>query len=349
MKRILFILLMFVSVESFACTGITLKTESGETVLARTIEWGGSKLNSSLIISPAGKSYSAMTPVGNGYTFKSKYSYVGISIEQSAFVVEGLNTEGLSAGLFYFPGYGEYKSVDKSLIDKTLSDMQVVSWALSVCADVDEVKREIQKLRVVGIDPRASTVHWRFADRNGRQIVLEIINGEYRFYENKIGVLTNSPDFEWHLKNLNNYVNLQSGTTSNKAPVNLGLRPFGAGSGMLGLPGDVTPPSRFVRAAFYQSTAPVMKKSYDNVIQAFHILNNFDIPIGVEHEAGKSPEGMVSATQWTSVTDISALKFYYRTADNSKIRCISLKDINLKKYSERKLDHIEEQIEELKF
>ena len=97
---------------------------------------------------------------------------------------------------------------------------------------------------------------------------------------------------------------------------------------MLGLPGDFTPPSRFVRAAFFSASAPVQPTSFETVTQAFHILNNFDIPIGAQHKAGQVPEGLPSATQFTAVTDLSALRLYYRTAWNQNIRCIDLRGID---------------------
>ena len=97
---------------------------------------------------------------------------------------------------------------------------------------------------------------------------------------------------------------------------------------MLGLPGDYTPPSRFVRAAFFSATAPVLPSGFETVTQAFHILNSFDIPVGVQHKQGTVPVGLPSATQFTTATDLNALKFYYRTAWNQNIRCIELQNID---------------------
>ena len=154
------------------------------------------------------------------------------------------------------------------------------------------------------------------------------MKGKPFFYENKLGVLTNSPGFEWQMTNLNNYVNLFPGTAPLKEWENLTLSSFGAGSGFLGLPGDVTPPSRFVRAAFYQVTAPHAVTGKDAILQAFQILNNFDIPVGIEHAEGEAWVNLPSATQWTAATDITARKIYYRTAWNSTIRCFDLKKIN---------------------
>ena len=96
--------------------------------------------------------------------------------------------------------------------------------------------KAIKKIHIVPIDPRASTVHWRMADITGKQIVLEIVDGQPNFYENTLGVLTNSPGFEWHMTNLNNYINLYSGTTNPRTLGNIKLSSFGAGSGSSAFP-----------------------------------------------------------------------------------------------------------------
>ncbi len=330
-----------------ACTGITLKTQDGVSVVARTIEWGGSDLNSKYVVVPRGYTQKSYVPGGEklGMSFSARYGYVGLAVEQEEFVAEGLNEEGLSAGLFYFPGYGRYEDYQASARETTIADLQLVSWVLGSCKTVDDVKEALQKVHVVAIDPRASTVHWRFTDLSGRQIVLEIVDGKLNFYDNPLGVLTNSPGFEWQMTNLNNYVNLYPGTASAKTIDDLSLASFGAGSGFLGIPGDVTPPSRFVRAAFYQSTAPRQTTTDKAVLQGFQILNNFDIPVGIEFEKGKIPADIPSATQWTSATDMSARKIYYRTMYNTAIRCIDLNTIRFDKVKYRAvpLDEVKQQ------
>ena len=312
-----------------ACTGITLKAKDGSYIVARTIEWGGSFLNSQYVVVPRGYRQQSLVPGGtDGMTFTARHGYVGLAVEQKEFVAEGLNEAGLSAGLFYFPGYGQYEAYDSTRKAESIADLQLVSYILGSCATIDEVKQAVAQVHVVAIDPRASTVHWRFADRQGRQVVLEIVNGKPTFHENALGVLTNSPGFQWQLINLNNYVNLYAGSAAPHALGGINLAAFGAGSGMLGIPGDVTPPSRFVRAAFYQATAPEQATGRKAVVQAFHILNNFDIPVGVEFAEGKVPADIPSATQWTSATDVTNGAIYFRTMYNSAIRCINLKDIN---------------------
>lgn len=102
----------------------------------------------------------------------------------------------------------------------------------------------------------------------------------------------------------------------------------------------MTPPSRFVRAAFFQTTAPRLETTGKTVEQAFHILNNFDIPIGVEFDDERQVPDIPSATQWTAVTDMANRRIYYRTMHNSNIRCIDLNKIRFDKvkYQSQLLD-----------
>ena len=264
-------------------------------------------------------------------------------------MVEGINEKGLSAGLFYFPNYGKYQPYNEAKKDQCLADFQVVSYVLAECSTVDEVKEALKKVRVINIDPRSSTVHWRFTEPSGRQIVLEIVNEVMHFYENPLGVLTNSPGLEWHLMNLNNYINLQPGNAPDHPFGPLEMKNFGHGSGLLGLPGDFTPPSRFVRAAFFQLTAAQQPDAQRSVIQAFHLLNNFDIPVGTEMPWGKVSVDMPSATQFTVASDTHNRMIFYRSMYNSNIRCIDLKSINFDKvkYQSKALDEENKQPIEL--
>lgn len=181
--------------------------------------------------------------------FTSKYGVVGLAVVQKEFIAEGINEAGLSAGLFFFPQYGGYEQYDPAQSDRTLADLQLVAWILTQFSTIDQVKAAIASVRVVGLEP-SSVVHWRIGEPSGRQVVLEIVGGVPHFYENEVGVLTNAPGFEWQLTNLNNYVNLYPGDAPARRLSGITLRPIGGNSGFLGLPGDATPPSRFVRAAF---------------------------------------------------------------------------------------------------
>jgi len=248
---------------------------------------------------------------------------------------DGLNEKGLAAGTFYFPtsaGYMAYTAADAG---KTIAQWEVGSWILENFASVEEVKANIGNIVVPavvfggwGFAPEA---HYIVHDAAGRSIVIEYFRGKLNVHDNPLGVLTNSPTFDWHMNNLRNYVNF---SMTNVPPVQLGsikLLPFGQGSGMLGLPGDFTPPSRFVRAVAFSQSVFKPKTGDDAVLEAFHILNQFDIPKGAAREHEKDEHGNVLAdyTIWTSVSDLKAKRFYFRTYDNSQIRMVDLMKMKL--------------------
>ena len=316
-----------------ACTGITLRTTGNDVVAARTIEWAVDPLNTGYVVVPRGHWQQSFTPEGqqNGKRFRAKYGYVGLTVEQPEFVMDGINEAGLAAGLFYFPAYGGYEEYNAADREQSISDFQLVAWILSSFSTINEVMAALPSVHVIGIDPRSSTVHWRITEPSGRQVVLEIVNRQPYFYENTLGVLTNAPGFEWHLTNLNNYINLMTGTIQTRQIGDLTLTAFGGGGGLHGIPGDMTPPSRFVRAAFFQASAPKLKTTEETVNQAFHILNNFDIPIGIQVAQGQIAPDMPSATQLTVATDLTRRRIYYRTMYNATIRCIDLTKIDFRK------------------
>jgi choloylglycine hydrolase len=159
-----------------------------------------------------------------------------------------------------------------------------------------------------------------------RAFVIEYVEGKLNIHDNPLGLMSNSPAFDWHMTNLRNYVNF---SLTNVSPVQLGsikLLPFGQGSGMLGLPGDFTPPSRFVRAAAFSQSVLPSQTGNEAVLQAFHILNAFDIPKGAAREHDKDEHGNVLAdyTIWTSANDLKAKRFYFRSYENSQIRMVDL-------------------------
>ena len=359
MKRIILILAAAVlsglfAAEADACTGISLTAQNGSHVVARTVEWAATPMQCGYVVAPRGHKHQSYTPTGaNGLKYDAVYGYVGIYTEYEPFVVEGVNEAGLSAGLFFFPNYGDYAPYNSADNYKTLCDMQFVSWVLSQFSSIDQVKEGLGKIDLVTLNHKIGAVHWRIDEPNGRMVVLEVVKGVPNFYENTLGVLTNAPGFPWHMTNLNNYVNLEPGSApDNTIKPGITLKALGHGSGMLGLPGDFTAPSRFVRATFFQTTSPTWETGFETIVQAFHILNNFDIPIGSQHAQADIPKGLPSATQFTAATDQTALRFYYRTAWNSNIRCIDLRSIDFTavRYQSNPLDKTQEQpVEMLEF
>jgi len=200
---------------------------------------------------------------------------------------------------------------------------------------VEEVKANVGQVVVPSVVFKqwgfAPEVHYIVSDSSGKNIVIEFVGGKLNVYDAPLGVITNSPTFDWQMTNLRNYVNF---SMTNAVPVKLGavtLKPFGQGSGMLGIPGDFTPPSRFVRAVAYSQSVFRSKTGDDAVLEAFHILNNFDIPKGAarEHEKDEHGNTLADYTIWTAASDLKAKRFYFRTYENSEIRVVDLTKMNL--------------------
>jgi choloylglycine hydrolase len=328
----------------WACTGISLVTTGGAYVHARTIEWGGFDLESKLIVSPRGHSFTSALPMETrGLRWTSRLGFVGISVSDDRFIGEGMNEAGLNAGLFYFKGYGSLAPFDPDDAADNVADMDLVRWMLSQFATVADVKAALEDITVVPIfidenGVPSPTAHWRVTDKAGGSIVIEIIDeGEVHVYDNEVGVLTNAPGFPWHLTNLNTAINIQPGMVLPRTIGNHTIFSFGGGTASLGLPGDFSSSSRFIRAAFYRSNTPPLETSLEAVSQAFHILANFDIPIGTMFgpEQREHMPDLPSATQWTAVSDLGQAKYYYKTMHDSVIKCVDLNQLDFTTGEER--------------
>lgn len=334
MKKLLFVFFSFClcATNVLACTGISISTLNKDLIQARTIEWSDFNLNSKLVVSPSGYAYTATMPdKTKGLSWTAKYGFVGISVSENTIIGEGLNEKGLNAGVFFFGGYGQLAPFDKEKTKISITDMDFVRWALSNFATVDELLQQINSIRLVpymienGVP--TPTGHWRVADKTGKNVVIEFTkNGTINVYDN-IGVLTNNPEYPWHVANLNNYIHMQPGGVAPKELGPVTLKAFGMGAAAFGLPGDITPPSRFVRAAFYLFSAPKLNTSQEAVQQAFHILNNFDIPIGSEFADKTKITNMPSATQWTAASDLSNAHYYFKSMYDSRIKRVDVKSM----------------------
>lgn len=331
-NRVLFSLLALAALSCLAsrataCTGIRLKAQDGSIIYARSMEFG-IDLKSEAIIIPRDYKFVGDTASGKpGLAWQARYAVVGLNGAGQELVVDGLNEKGLASGIFYFPSYAQYQDVAPAEESQSLAPWQVVTWILTNFANVDEVRAGLAQVKVGNVEfaPMKMTppMHFIVHDETGQSLVIEYVGGELKLYDNPIGVVTNSPTFDWHITNLRNYVNL---TATNLPPVDLAglkLGQLGQGSGMLGLPGDFTPPSRFVRAvALSQATLPGVTGD-DTVRQAFHVLDSFDIPLGTVR-SGDNGQTAYEYTQWTSASNLKSRSYYFHSYDNRRIRRLDL-------------------------
>ncbi len=311
-----------------ACTGIRLIAKDGTVVVARTLEFGAD-LESKVGVFPAGTSIVGVLPNNAaGISFTTKYGIVGANAFGLPMVVDGLNDRGLYVGEFFFPGSAQYANVTPENASRAMAGYQYAMWILGNFATVAEVKAAYDRVvlapTVVPQLGMAPPVHFRIVDKTGAAVAVEPIGGRLVIYDDPFGVLTNSPTFDWHMTNLNNYAGLSA---MNRSPLTLQgytLNGFGQGSGFYGLPGDFTPPSRFVRAVAFQAAAVQPATAADGVQQVFHILNNFDIPVGAVRDEvnGKTIDEW---TLWTSAEDLTNLQFYFRTFNDQSLRSVDVR------------------------
>lgn len=323
-----------------ACTGIRLTAKDGSIVHGRTLEFG-IDIDLSIVVIPRGYSFEGTTSQGAALAYKAKYASLGaIAFNQMA-ILDGINEKGLAVGTFYFPGFAKYVPTNDTNRSKSLSPIDFPNWIITQFATIDEVKAALSTIVIAPLVVKEwggePPFHYIVYDKSGKSLVIEPMNGKLVSYDNQIGVLTNSPSFDWHMTNLRNYINL---TPFNVKPLNidgLELAPFGQGSGMVGMPGDFTPPSRFLRAAIFSLTAIPSSDANASVGQAFHILNQFDIPVGV----ARAKENGVIHTDYTLMTcvrDPQALKFYFKTYLDQSIQMVDLKKFDFDAKSIKRLD-----------
>ena len=338
-SAIVVLLVFAVTTSSYACTDFQVKTEDGGVVIGRSMEFAV-ELNAALNTHPAGEKRQSQAPNGKpGLGWTSQYGFVSVNSLGYDSVVDGMNEAGLSVGFLWLPEITHYQDVADNEISKAILIDDLGAWILGNFSKVGEVKQALLQVRVWGkVVPELGMIpplHIAVHDADGNNLVVEFINGRAKIYDNPIGVLTNTPTFDWHLTNLRNYVNLTSFNENPKTLAGMTLKPMGSGSGLLGLPGDSTPPSRFVRAVAYAHFAEKAKTSQEGINLAAHILNTVDIPRGTIKE--KTPTAVLEDyTQWAVIKDLKDRVFYFRTYDNLELRSVDLKKINFRAPGPRK-------------
>ena len=338
--------LLVFSTSAYPCTGITLKSTDGGVVVSRTVEWAlNDAQHNKILVVPRNKQFVGQTPEGyNGKKWKGNYGFVTLTAYGQPYGPDGLNEEGLYVGVYYLPDFAEYAIYDSTKAENSMSVGDLMQWMLSSFKTVDEIIDNLNSVVVVNVDNKefggaALPFHFKIVDPSGNSKIIEIVNnGEVKVYDPYIGVITNSPTYDWHLINQRNYLRLSTNPNSQMSFDGYNLKPLGGGSGLIGLPGDFTPPSRFVRAAAFTASCRPLETSIDAVFESFRILDNFNIPLGAQVPKEHLPTDIVSATQVTSASDLKNKVYYYHTMWNRQIRKIDLNAIDFATVKEQIID-----------
>ncbi|MFH1052685.1 MAG: choloylglycine hydrolase family protein [bacterium] len=343
-------LLLIINVEVKSCMSFRIAAEDGCIIVGRTMEF---RLDLDFNIVYIPRNYEIISYKSDNtesLKWKTKYCYVGVnSFNQFEALNEGMNEAGLAVSALWFEKNNKYQLVEKNDTPKSIGHAYLVSWLLGNFSNVEEVKNAIKNMTIYGdFIPELGFVppfHYIVYDKKGGCIVIEVENGIKNIYDNPLGVFTNSPNFPWHITNLRQYIGISPNKLDEKKFSGIDFGTTGNGSGMFGLPGDFSPPSRFVRLVFFTQYAHKPKNAKAALNLALHITNDFDIFKGMITDS--KPEGAGESadetTQWSTFKDLTNSIFYYRTYDNLDIRYIDLKELNPNDKSPRMFDFNEDE------
>lgn len=235
---------------------------------------------------------------------------------------DAVNEAGLCMAGLNFPKEAAYLPYNNAKTN--IAPFELIPYILSRCKSVDDAQKELENINLWDTSfsekYENTPLHWFLCDKY-RALTIEPRCDGLKIYDNHVGVLTNSPPFDYHLYNLANYINVTSQYPKNRFCKSPEITPYSLGMGSFGLPGDMSSASRFVRAAFIKQNSV----SAEGLSQAFHILKAVEQPKGVTFTA----DGECEYTLYTSVCDVSGGVYYYKTYDSLGVYAVSLKNENL--------------------
>ncbi|MDE5546237.1 MAG: choloylglycine hydrolase [Anaeroplasmataceae bacterium] len=297
------------------CTAVSYKTK--DFYFGRTLDYDYS-YHEEVVITP------------RGYTFdwKSKYAIIGMAYVQNDYPLyyDACNEKGLAMAGLNFVGNAVYfeEQADKM----NVAQYEFIPYILSTCATVKEARKLLKDMNITNKSFSkalpASQLHFILAD-DKEAITIESVADGLKVYDNPVGVLTNNPPFPFQLLELNRYMALTPETPESTFCKELQFKPYSRGMGAIGLPGDLSSTSRFVRAAFVKLNSKSLETEESSVSQFFHILGSVDQQRGCCILENESYE----ITIYTSCMNTTKGIYYYTTYDNHQITAVYLHHENL--------------------
>ena len=261
-------------------------------------------------------------------TLESHYAMIGMAYIAGDYPLyyDAVNEKGLGIAGLNFVGNADYK---KEVNDKdNVAQFEFIPWILSQCATVKEAIASIERLNLID-EPFSkelplAQLHWLIADRN-EAITVESVKDGIHIYPNPVGVMTNNPPFDAQMFALNNYMHLSPKSPQNSFSDKLPLHTYSRGMGALGLPGDLSSQSRFIRVAFTKMNSVSGSSENESVSQFFHILGSVDQQRGC-CDVG---DGKYEITLYTSCCNTDKGIYYYTTYENHQITAVNMHSENL--------------------
>ena len=260
-------------------------------------------------------------------TIKSHYAMIGMAsvVDDFPLYYEATNERGLSMAGLNFPGNAVYHSFAEG--KRNVAPFELIPWILAQCSCVDEVKAILYGANLINVDFNEqlplSPLHWIISDKKC-SIAVEPLEEGLKIYDNPFEVLTNNPPFEYHATNASRYMGLSAGQASSQFRESIPMKNYSLGLGALGLPGDYSSTSRFIRALFVKENSVSENSEKSNVNQFFHILNSVSMPKGCV----RASEGF-EYTRYSSCCNADRGIYYYTTYDDFKINSKNMHEVDL--------------------
>ena len=251
------------------------------------------------------------------------YAMIGMATVVDGFPLyyEATNEKGLSIAGLNFPGNAVYLPRQEGKIN--LAPYELIPFLLSQCETASQAELFLRKINLTATAFSAelplTPLHWIISDKD-RSIVAEPMADGLHIYEDPVGVLTNNPPFDFHLYNLRNHLNVSAQPAVNRFSEAAAIDPFSNGMGGIGLPGDYSSASRFVKAAFVKLNSVAGKTEAENIHHFFHILSAVEMPLGsvIIHP------GEYEITLYSCCCNTDKGIYYYRCYNNSHITGIDM-------------------------
>lgn len=318
------------------CTSLTYENSQGDHFLSRTMDFAF-ELGGQPIFMPRNQSIQ-----GDAGEFTTKYGFVGAGRNLKHYIfVDGVNEFGLGAAALYFSQYAKY--VKEAAADKLgIAPHDLVAWVLGNAQSVADLRKLIQKVQLVDVPVSllglTTPLHFIFSDLTGETTVLEATSDDLHLIDDPVGVMANSPQLSWHLQNLSTYGTLVASQRPLHDYEGFELATQGPGTGALGMPGDYTSPSRFVRTVFnkHYSQPTADTPTTLNLLQ--HLMDSVTIPKGVKLK----DDGASDYTQYRGYMALDDRAYYMEPYDNLELQGVKMTDDMLNEWDtpvEYPLDH----------
>lgn len=305
------------------CTCISLKTK--DNYFGRNLDLEYS-FNQNIVITP--RNYEVNLKKEG--SLKTRYAMIGMAtaVDGYPLYAEASNEKGLSIAGLNFPYNAYYGRDEKDKINITPYELSL--WILGNFASVEELKNVINQINIVDIpfnkEIPVTPLHWMISDDKECIVIEQTIDG-FKYYSNTIGVLTNNPPFEYHLNNINNYINISPKNKENTFSDKVDLKHYGEGMGAIGLPGDNSSVSRFIRAAFNKLNSKCEEDEISSVTQFFHILDSVAMVKGSVITKNNKCE----VTTYSCCINQTKGIYYYKTYHNNQITAVQMNEENMNK------------------